>query len=53
MLPWITSDTLIDSFNEIYADIRQCMLGLLLRFKTNFELNGCFQYIFICVDFHN
>ena len=38
--------------NEIYADVHQCVLSLLLCFILNFELNSCLRYIFIGKDFH-
>ena len=47
------TQSLAVSINEIYADTRQCVLRLLLRFISNFELYGCLRYIFIGEDFHN
>ena len=56
MLPRITSETPKEiAFaynntvltNEIYADVHQCVLNLLLCFSLNFELNSCLRYIFI------
>ena len=49
----LLTPSLTVSITEIYTDIRQCMLSSLLRFISNFELNGCFRYIFIGEDFHN
>ena len=49
----LLTPSLTVSITEIYTDIRQCMLSSLLRFISNFELKGCFRYIFIGEDFHN
>ena len=38
--------------DEIYADVHQCVLTLLLCFILNFEVNSYLRYIFIGKDFH-